>query len=75
MTTSGDRPLTAPTLLVWGDADALVGREMQTTLVERIVGAELLVYEGVGHTLRWEDLTLPLRDVAAFARQCPQRLS
>jgi hypothetical protein len=47
--------ITAPTLLVWADADSLVDRAMQTTLSERIRGAELLVYQGVGHTPRWQD--------------------
>jgi non-heme chloroperoxidase len=58
--------ITAPTLLVWGDADGLVGRDMQDLLEERITDATLLVYPGVGHTPRWE---LPQRfadDLAAF---------
>ena len=38
--------ITAPTLLIWGDADGLVGRGMQDTLAARIRGAELLVYPG-----------------------------
>ena len=32
--------ITVPTLLVWGDADGLVRRDMQHTLAERIHGAE-----------------------------------
>jgi non-heme chloroperoxidase len=59
--------ITAPTLLVWGDADALVGGDMQTALAERIGGADLIVYEGVGHTPRWEAPDRFARDVAAFA--------
>ena len=58
--------ITVPTLLVWGDADGLVRRDMQHTLVERIHGAELRVDEGVGHTPRWEDPTRFAGDVAAF---------
>jgi pimeloyl-ACP methyl ester carboxylesterase len=61
--------VTAPTMLVWGDADGLVTREMQEQLAGRIPGGELLVYPGVGHTPRWED---PLRfasDVAAFVER------
>lgn len=42
--------ITAPALLVWGDADGLVDRDMPTTLAERLRGAELLVYQGIGHT-------------------------
>jgi non-heme chloroperoxidase len=59
----------APTLLVWGDADGLVDREMQTLLAERIGGAELLVYHGVGHTPRWEDPSRFAADAAAFVER------
>jgi pimeloyl-ACP methyl ester carboxylesterase len=58
--------ITAPTLLVWGDADGLVDRDMQETLAERIPGAELVVYHGIGHTPRWEDPARFARDVASF---------
>jgi non-heme chloroperoxidase len=60
--------ITAPTLLLWGDADGLVDRDMQTTLAGRIRGAKLLVYHGVGHTPRWEDPTSLAGDVAMFSR-------
>ena len=56
----------APTLLVWGDADGLVGRDMQTLLAQRIRGAELLVYSGVRHTPRWEHSSRFATDVGAF---------
>ena len=61
--------ITAPTLLVWGDADGLVDRDMQTLLAERIGGAELVVYHGVGHTPRWEDASRFASDVAAFVER------
>ena len=66
--------ITAPTLLVWGDADGLVTRDMQETLIDRIRGAELLVYRGIGHTPRWEDPKRFATDVAAFVtRSLPDR--
>lgn len=66
--------ITAPTLLIWGDSDALVGREMQEMLAERIRGAELLPYPGVGHTPRWEEPARFAHDVATFvARSCSPR--
>jgi pimeloyl-ACP methyl ester carboxylesterase len=55
--------------LVWGDADGLVDRDTQTLLAEQIGGAELLVYQGVGHTPRWEDPTRFASDVAAFVEK------
>jgi pimeloyl-ACP methyl ester carboxylesterase len=59
----------APTLLIWGDDDALVSREMQQVLADRIPHAELIVYRGVGHTPRWEDSTRFSGDLAAFVER------
>jgi pimeloyl-ACP methyl ester carboxylesterase len=56
----------APTLLLWGDADALVSRDMQDQLVNRIPGAELRVYPKLGHTPRWEDPARVAADITAF---------
>jgi non-heme chloroperoxidase len=59
--------LRPPTMLVWGDADRLVGREMQDRLGRLLPRAELSVYEGAGHTPRWEQPARFAGDVAAFA--------
>jgi pimeloyl-ACP methyl ester carboxylesterase len=58
--------ITAPTLLVWGDADRIVPKAMQERLAAAIPHAELVVYPGVGHTPRWEDPTRFAADVTAF---------
>ena len=58
--------IAAPTLLIWGDADGLVGRDMQQQLAGRIAGASLLVYPGIGHTPRWEDPSRFASDVVRF---------
>ena len=58
--------ITAPTMLIWGDGDTLVGRQMQDQLAELLRNAELLVYSGIGHTPRWEDGSRFAFDVAAF---------
>ena len=58
--------ITAPTLLVWGAADSLIGRDMQNLLTERIRHAELLTYPRIGHTPRWEDPARFAGDVTAF---------
>ena len=65
--------IAVPTLLVWGDADQLVTREMQNSLARRIRGAELRIYEGVGHTPRWEDPVRFAHDVAAFVERAAGR--
>ena len=44
----------APTWLVWGDRDTFSSRADQDTLLAKIPGARLSVYEGVGHALHWE---------------------
>lgn len=61
--------IVAPVLLIWGDSDAVVGREMQEQLKERISQARLVVYHGVGHTPRWEDPARFSGDTAAFVEQ------
>lgn len=61
--------ITAPTLLLWGDADQLVGRMMQDELLRRLPDATLAVYSGLGHTPRWEDPSRFASDVADFAQR------
>ena len=61
--------ITAPTMLIWGDGDEIVGRHMQQQLAELIPNADLLVYSGIGHTPRWEDGSRFASDVAAFVEQ------
>jgi non-heme chloroperoxidase len=56
----------APTLLIWGDADALVDRVAQEALRAALADATLLVYEGVGHAPRWEARDRFAADLAAF---------
>lgn len=58
--------ISARTLLVWGDADDLVGRDAQDLLTARIRGADLVVHPGAGHAPRWEDPGRFAGDVAAF---------
>jgi len=59
----------AATLLLWGTADTLVTRTMQDQLASSIPGAELLIYDGVGHTPRWDDPARFSADVAAFVER------
>ena len=59
----------APALLLWGTADALVTRAMQDQLVKSIPGAELITYDGMGHTPRWDDPARFSADIAAFVER------
>jgi non-heme chloroperoxidase len=61
--------ITAPALLIWGDADGVIGREMQEQLAMRMPRTKLVVYPGVGHTPRWEDPSRFAADVAAFVER------
>lgn len=65
--------LEAPTLLLWGDDDALVSREMQELLADRIPRAELIVYPGVGHTPRWDDAQRFTADLVTFVERVLRR--
>jgi pimeloyl-ACP methyl ester carboxylesterase len=58
--------IAAPTLLVWGEADSIVGRSLQDTLLSGIRGAELLAYQGVGHSPHWEEPRRFAADLVSF---------
>jgi non-heme chloroperoxidase len=59
----------SPTLLVWGSADGLVPRDVQEQLARSIPDANLRVYQGLGHTPRWEDPVRFGTDLSAFVRR------
>jgi non-heme chloroperoxidase len=59
--------LEPPALLVWGDHDAVVTRAAQDRLVETIPQARLVVYEGTGHAIHWEEPQRFAAQLAAFA--------
>jgi non-heme chloroperoxidase len=46
--------ITAPTLLIWGDRDAVVSMEEQQRFQEAIPDARLKVYPEMGHSPHWE---------------------
>lgn len=45
----------APTLLVWGDRDEMVPLEDQYEQTTEIGDSRLVVYEGAGHAVHWEE--------------------
>jgi len=59
--------IAAPTLVIWGEADALLPREDQEALARGIRGARLLTYPGAGHVFYWEDPSSAVKDLASFA--------
>jgi non-heme chloroperoxidase len=62
----------APTLIVWGDRDALTENE-QESLAAAIAGSRHLVYPGAGHGLHWEEPARFAADLAAFAEEVAGR--
>lgn len=56
----------APTLIVWGDRDAFVSLEDQERLAASIPNSRLVVYEGVGHAVHWEQPERVATDLATF---------
>jgi pimeloyl-ACP methyl ester carboxylesterase len=46
--------LTMPTLIVWGDHDAIVSRSEQESLRQGIGKATLRVFDDTGHAVHWE---------------------
>jgi pimeloyl-ACP methyl ester carboxylesterase len=47
--------LKAPTLLIWGSKDPIMDEPMRKTLRDALPGAQVKVFEGLGHNPFWED--------------------
>lgn len=58
--------IAAPTLILWGDQDALLTKSDQEALATTIPRSRLVVYEGAGHTFYWEEPQRVARDLATF---------
>ena len=59
--------ITAPTLIVWGDRDAIFLRDDQMTLQDSIRGSRLVIYRGAGHAFHWEEPARFASDLVEFA--------
>ena len=58
--------IASPTLILWGDRDELLPREQQDDLARAIPGSRLIVYEGTGHLVLWEQPDRVAADLKAF---------
>jgi non-heme chloroperoxidase len=47
--------ISVPTLLVWGDQDGFATSEDQEAILRGIKGSKLIMFEGAGHSLHWEE--------------------
>jgi pimeloyl-ACP methyl ester carboxylesterase len=59
----------APTLILWGDRDAICPYSDQVRLRGSIQESRLIVYPGGGHALHWEDPLVFAADVVAFTSE------
>lgn len=60
--------IAAPTLILWGDQDALFPRDDQTHLQSAIPDATLRIYDETGHCPNWERPERVAADLVAFVR-------
>jgi pimeloyl-ACP methyl ester carboxylesterase len=58
--------ITSPTLVVWGDKDALWDAAHQRDLIRAIRGARLVTYSGSGHSPQWEEPQRFVDDLVGF---------
>jgi non-heme chloroperoxidase len=65
--------ITAPTIIIWGDRDRFLPRSDQEALAAAIAGSQLVVYEGAGHAVQWEEPERVAADVVALAGRRPRR--
>jgi non-heme chloroperoxidase len=63
------REINVPTLILWGEQDALFPREEQERLAAAIPGATLKVYPETGHAVHWERPEEFVRDLEAFMKE------
>ena len=61
----------APALIIWGDADPFCPRRAQEDLLRAIARSRLVVYQGAGHAMHWEQPARVASDLARFARSLP----
>lgn len=59
-------PIAAPTLVLWGEHDAILDRAQQDALVRDIPGARLVVLPDTGHVPIWECPDRVAAEIAAF---------
>jgi len=58
----------APTLVVWGEEDAIVPRADQESMATAIANAQLVVIPGVGHAFYWEEPERVADELTTFVR-------
>jgi pimeloyl-ACP methyl ester carboxylesterase len=60
--------LKAPTLLIWGEKDPIMGADVRQTLRAALPRAEVQIFPGLGHNPFWEDPARCAAVINAFLR-------
>ena len=58
--------ITCPTLIMWGEKDAFCFRKGQDAMARGIRNSKLVIYEGVGHALHWQEPKRFIKDLQNF---------
>jgi pimeloyl-ACP methyl ester carboxylesterase len=61
--------LKAPTLLIWGSRDPIMEEPVRKTLRDALPGAQVKIFEGLGHNPFWEDPTDVAHTINEFLEQ------
>ncbi len=67
------RELVLPTLVLWGDRDRLIPLRAGEQFARDIAGAQLVVFEGLGHLPHQENPDQTLVEVLRFLKMSPHR--
>jgi pimeloyl-ACP methyl ester carboxylesterase len=65
----------APTLILWSDCNDFLPRSDQDALAKAIPGSRLVVYEGTGHVVHWEQPRRVAADLVALMERVRPRHS
>ena len=65
--------LAPPALIVQGERDEMIPPEERNVLLGILPSARLIVYEGAGHALHWEQPERFVADVVEFSRETSSR--
>jgi len=61
--------IASPTCIIWGDKDAITGRDEQEALAASIRGARLIVHANGGHSPHWENPGRAAAEIVAFMHE------
>jgi non-heme chloroperoxidase len=56
----------APVLIFWGSKDLICFKADQESFERNLKNARLIIYEGTGHALHWEELERFIKDFVSF---------